>query len=122
MVSPEVVDRTDAYMWPDGRYHYVAAFTGFLPADRPEVSITVLIEDSRAGLTGATAAGPVFGDLAKLAIRELGVAPSAAATGSTGRVRAAPAAGAVGPAGDEAAAAAADVDEPTTERDDGAAG
>ena len=76
MVSPEKVNTKDAYMWADGRYHYVAAFTGFLPADRPQVSITVLIEDSAAGLTGATAAGPIFGDLAKLSIRELGIAPS----------------------------------------------
>jgi cell division protein FtsI (penicillin-binding protein 3) len=94
MVSPESVDSKDAYMWPDGRYHYVAAFTGFFPADRPQVSITVLIEDSAAGLTGATAAGPIFGDLAKLAIRELSIAPDGAAQASSeeGLVRAAPAA------------------------------
>lgn len=94
MVSPEKVNTLDAYRWADGNYHYVAAFTGFLPADRPQVSITVLIEDSSAGLTGATAAGPVFGDLAKLAIRELGIAPStsAGASPSAGPVRAAPAA------------------------------
>lgn len=96
MVSPEKVNSKDAYMWADGRYHYVAAFTGFLPADRPQVSITVLIEDATAGLTGATAAGPVFADLAKLSIRELAIAPSgsAEAAGSGGAVRAAPAAGA----------------------------
>jgi cell division protein FtsI (penicillin-binding protein 3) len=93
MVSPTLVDRQDAYRWADGRYRYVAAFAGFFPADRPEVSITVLIEDSAAGLTGGTAAGPVFGDLAKLAIRELDIAPSAAGRPdpSAGRVRAAPA-------------------------------
>ena len=104
MVSPEKVNTKDAYMWADGRYHYVAAFTGFLPADRPQVSITVIIEDSSAGLTGATAAGPVFGDLAKLSIRELGIAPAGStrpASGS-GPVRAAPAAGAGAPTGDAA--------------------
>jgi cell division protein FtsI (penicillin-binding protein 3) len=101
MVSPEKVNTKDAYMWADGRYHYVAAFTGFLPADRPQVSITVIIEDSSAGLTGATAAGPVFGDLAKLSIRELGIAPAGStrpASGS-GPVRAAPAAAAGAPTG-----------------------
>lgn len=105
MVSPERVHPTDAYLWPDGRYHYVTALTGYLPADRPEVSITVIIEDSAAGLTGATAAGPVFADLAKLAIRELGVAPSASATPSVvdGPVRAAPAAAAVAAAEDDEA-------------------
>lgn len=94
MVSPTKVNTLDAYMWPDGRYHYVAAFTGYLPADRPEVSITVLIEDSTPGLTGATAAGPVFSDLAELSIRELGIAPSDAVglPDALGAVRAAPAA------------------------------
>ena len=94
MVSPEQVHPTDAYLWPDGRYHYVTALTGYLPADRPEVSITVIIEDSAAGLTGATAAGPVFAELARLSIRELGVAPAASSTPSDGDgpVRAAPAA------------------------------
>jgi cell division protein FtsI (penicillin-binding protein 3) len=66
----------DGYTWSDGRRHYVAAFTGYLPADRPEVSITVILEDVSYGLTGSTAAGPVFSDLAKLSIRELGIAPS----------------------------------------------
>jgi cell division protein FtsI (penicillin-binding protein 3) len=97
MVSPDKVNTKDAYMWADGRYHYVAAFTGFLPADRPQVSITVIIEDSSAGLTGATAAGPVFGDLAKLSIRELGISPAGSTRPATdsGPVRAAPAAGPV---------------------------
>ncbi len=113
MVSPEKVNTKDAYMWADGRYHYVAAFTGFLPADRPQVSITVLIEDSAAGLTGATAAGPVFRDLATLSIRELGIAPSGS-TGpspSAGPVRAAPAASGQGAAsGSDAATTGAAAD------------
>jgi cell division protein FtsI (penicillin-binding protein 3) len=118
MVSPEKVDPKDAYMWMDGRYHYVAAFTGFLPADRPQVSITVLIEDSNAGLTGATAAGPVFGELAQLSIRELGITPSgstvtdpAGTPAPTGRVRAAPAAAV-------AAATTSDADEPESSEDE----
>lgn len=92
MVSPTRVDPLDAYLWPGGRYRHVAAFAGFFPADRPQVAITVLIEDSAAGLTGATAAGPAFAELARLAIRELGVTPSAAGRPDPAtRVRAAPA-------------------------------
>lgn len=93
MVSPERVDRKDAYRWIDGTYHYVSAFTGFFPADRPEVAITVIIEDSTPGLTGATAAGPVFSELAKLSIRELGIAPAGLLDAQTaaGPVRAVPA-------------------------------
>jgi cell division protein FtsI/penicillin-binding protein 2 len=70
------LDKTDGYAWADGRYHYLAAFTGFLPAQRPQVSITVILDDITPGLTGSTAAGPVFSDLAHLSIRELGIAPT----------------------------------------------
>lgn len=95
MPSPERVAGDDDYVWKDGRYHYVTAFTGYLPADRPQVSITVVLTDTAPGLTGGTSAGPIFADLARLAIRELTIAPTdvSAAAGSSQRpVRAAPAA------------------------------
>ena len=37
MPSPTKVDPNDAYIWPDGNYHHVTTFAGFLPADRPQV-------------------------------------------------------------------------------------
>ena len=105
MVSETLVDDEDAYAWADGRFHHVAAFTGYLPAERPQVSITVILEDITSGLTGSTAAGPVFSDLARLSIRELGIAPShpaetdaASLAGSSGRVRSTPAAAPTGAA------------------------
>jgi cell division protein FtsI (penicillin-binding protein 3) len=76
MVSDMGGNGADGYLWSDGRFHYLASFTGYFPADRPEVSITVILEDVGNGLTGSSAAGPVFSDLARLAIRELGIAPS----------------------------------------------
>ncbi len=76
MAAKTQLDKTDGYAWADGRYHYLAAFTGFLPAQRPQVSITVILDDITPGLTGSSAAGPVFSDLAHLSIRELGIAPS----------------------------------------------
>ncbi|MEX0768561.1 MAG: penicillin-binding transpeptidase domain-containing protein, partial [Microthrixaceae bacterium] len=76
MAAQTQLDKKDGYAWSDGRYHYLAAFTGFLPADRPQVSITVILEDITPGLTGSSAAGPVFSDLAHLSIRELGIAPT----------------------------------------------
>ena len=107
MPSPERVDGEDGYLWSDGRYHYLNAFTGYLPVDAPELSITVLLEDVDDGLTGSTGAGPVFSDLARLGIRELGIAPSneSGVGGPTG-LRAEPAVGAPradgdGPDGDE---------------------
>lgn len=78
MPSPEKVDPTDAYVWPDGHYHHVTTFAGYFPADRPQVSITVMIFDTAQGLTGSTSAGPVFSDLSHLAIRELSIAPTSA--------------------------------------------
>ncbi len=75
MPSPKRVDRSDGYMWEDGRYHYLAAFTGFLSAERPQVSITVILDDVNSGLYGSTAAGPIFSQIARLSIRDLGIAP-----------------------------------------------
>lgn len=104
MPSPTRVNRSDGYMWADGRYHYLAAFTGFLPAGRPQVSITVILDDVHSGLYGSTAAGPIFSQLARLSIRELGIAPDGTAEDSerpellpgtvlttSGRIRTAPA-------------------------------
>lgn len=75
MPDPARTDGTDGYLWADGRYHYLNVFTGYLPADAPELSITVLLEDTAHGLTGSSGAGPVFSALARLGIRELGIAP-----------------------------------------------
>ena len=75
MVSPDPADREDGYIWSDGRYHHVASFTGFFPVSDPKVSITVILEDVEYGLSGSTAAGPVFSELSKIAIRELGIVP-----------------------------------------------
>ncbi len=112
MPSPERTNAEDGYIWPDGNHHWLNAFTGYLPLDDPQLSITVLLEDVDYGLTGSTGAGPVFSELARLGIRELGIAPSESAVpGADGedgqqstRLRAAPASVAttsVPPAGDE---------------------
>ncbi len=80
MPSPQKVAKDDDYLWPDGMYHHVTTFAGYLPADKPQVSITVMLFDTAQGLTGSTSAGPVFSDLAKLSIRELSIAPTNGAT------------------------------------------
>jgi len=91
MPSPERVDASDDYVWADGTYHYVTTFAGYLPADRPQVSITVLLFDTPPGSSGAGSAGPVFADLARTSIRELGIGPSSLGVAPATRVRAAPA-------------------------------
>ncbi len=77
MVSPDGPHGPDGYLWGDGRYHHFATFTGFFPVNDPQVSITVILEDVDYGLTGSSGAGPIFADLSRLAIRELGVVPVA---------------------------------------------
>lgn len=92
-----------------GNYRYVANFVGFVPAERPELSIIVVIDEPAADIFGGTTAAPVFADLAQYALRLFRIPPplierapapdSAAATasaladaGEPTRVRAEPAA------------------------------
>lgn len=60
------------YEWANGK-RYTATFSGFLPASNPEVSITVIIDEPTAAHTGASAAAPVFENVAEIAIRRLGI-------------------------------------------------
>jgi cell division protein FtsI (penicillin-binding protein 3) len=64
----------------DGNYHYVAAFAGFVPANRPALSVTVVIDEPTADIYGGTVAAPVFRRLAEEGLRRLGVAPPAEIT------------------------------------------
>lgn len=64
----------------DGRYsnqHHVASFSGFFPASRPEVVITVVIDEPKfKGIGyGGTVAGPSFKRIAEKLIPHLGIAP-----------------------------------------------
>jgi cell division protein FtsI (penicillin-binding protein 3) len=62
-----------------GRYndtHYVASFMGFVPADRPRIAVSVVIDEPMAGTTaGGSVAGPVFRRIAAMTLRYLGVRP-----------------------------------------------
>jgi len=92
MPSPVPFEATDSYIWPDRTYHYVTTFAAYFPAERPQVSITVLLFDTPLGSTGALTAGPVFTDLARLSIRELAVIPTSPTGVMGGLIRAEPAA------------------------------
>ncbi|MSO87110.1 MAG: penicillin-binding protein 2 [Acidimicrobiia bacterium] len=63
-----------------GNYHYVANFVGFLPADNPELSIIVVIDEPSADIFGGTVAAPVFADLAQYGMRLLRIPPPRATT------------------------------------------
>ena len=54
-----------------GEQRYVASFAGFLPADDPELSIIVVIDEPVAPYSGGKAAAPVFAEFAQFAVRQL---------------------------------------------------
>ncbi|MGH9229163.1 MAG: peptidoglycan D,D-transpeptidase FtsI family protein [Acidimicrobiales bacterium] len=87
------------YRDPQGDYHYVATFAGFIPADDPQVSIIVVIDEPTTSPYASDVAAPAFADIGRQALRTLRIAPPAA-SGAIGtlppleepRVRAEPAA------------------------------
>jgi cell division protein FtsI (penicillin-binding protein 3) len=77
--------QTDGYVDAQGRRHYFASFAGFVPAEKPALTILVSIDepqDTTAGSThyGATAAAPVFAQIAQEALRVVGVPPTTSAS------------------------------------------
>ncbi|MFP5322005.1 MAG: peptidoglycan D,D-transpeptidase FtsI family protein [Acidimicrobiia bacterium] len=67
---------TGTYRDAAGNYHYVAAFTGMVPAEDPELSIIVSIDEPTATIYGGSAAAPVFADLAKFALNRFRIPPA----------------------------------------------
>ena len=68
---------TGTYQDRGGNYHYVAAFTGMVPAEDPQLSIIVVIDEPTATIYGGSAAAPVFADLAKFALSRFRIPPVA---------------------------------------------
>ena len=68
-----------------GRYsseHHVASFSGFFPADSPELVITVIVDEPQLDGTGygGVVAAPAFKNIAEACIRYLGIRPSTPAS------------------------------------------
>lgn len=63
------------YLWPDG-YRYTASFGGFLPADNPELSVMVVLDEPDGTYASSTAA-PAFAEVSRHALRLLDVPPTA---------------------------------------------
>jgi cell division protein FtsI (penicillin-binding protein 3) len=59
----------------NGQYHYVATFAGFVPAERPELSIIVVIDEPTGDIYGGSVAAPVFADLAQYGLRAFHIPP-----------------------------------------------
>jgi cell division protein FtsI (penicillin-binding protein 3) len=70
-----------------GRRAYYASFVGFLPAERPAITVLVSIDEPPPGAQhfGANTAAPVFNEIAKAAIVNLGIQPPAPGGGCPGK-------------------------------------
>ncbi len=66
-----------------GNYRYVSSFVGFLPADQPEISILVTIDEPTAASYASTVAAPVFADIASYSMRHFRIAPESGSLGVT---------------------------------------
>jgi cell division protein FtsI (penicillin-binding protein 3) len=55
---------------------WLASFIGFLPADKPAVVISVVIDEPVIAHYGGTVAGPVFRRIAEVTLRHMGIAPA----------------------------------------------
>ncbi|MET0148670.1 MAG: penicillin-binding protein 2, partial [Acidimicrobiales bacterium] len=58
-----------------GRYHYVATFGGFVPANDPQLSIVVVIDEPSGDVYGGDVSGPVFSRLAGAVLRAYRIPP-----------------------------------------------
>ncbi len=59
----------------DGRSLYTATFAGFLPAEDPQLSMIVVIDEPQVNFYASQAAAPLFADLANYALQRLRIAP-----------------------------------------------
>jgi cell division protein FtsI (penicillin-binding protein 3) len=59
-----------------GQRHYVVTFAGFVPADEPQLSMVVMVDEPRTEYTASVVAAPVFSRIASYALRILGIPPT----------------------------------------------
>lgn len=59
----------------DGARRYTATFAGFLPAEDPQISIIVVIDEPVTNFYASQAAAPLFAELAKYSLQRLRIAP-----------------------------------------------
>ena len=57
---------------------YVSSFIGYLPAEDPQVLISVIIDEPHGAIYGGVTAAPVFSRLGQFAVSHLGIPPSSA--------------------------------------------
>lgn len=75
----KALDGAAGYEDGAGNFRYIASFAGFLPADDPQLSILVTIDQPTATIYAGHAAAPAFADIATFAVRHLKIAPPSTA-------------------------------------------
>lgn len=70
----------NGYQDLNGNYHYISTFVGMLPAGDPELSIIVVLDDPDPAKSyyASDTSAPLFGQLARAAVRQLHLPPSSA--------------------------------------------
>ncbi|HUP74105.1 MAG TPA: penicillin-binding protein 2 [Acidimicrobiales bacterium] len=81
----------DAYLDPNGVRHLSSSFMGYFPAEDPQVSIMVILDDvTNTAYSGGKIAAPLFASIADFTTRALNMSPTTEASPSAVRVRATP--------------------------------
>lgn len=77
----------------DGNRRYVSSFAGFLPAEHPELSMVVVVDQPRTEYMASAVAAPIFSQIGAYAARILPITPNHVDADATagGRVRGTPA-------------------------------
>jgi cell division protein FtsI (penicillin-binding protein 3) len=84
-VTPSMPD--NGYMDLQGHYHYVATFAGFVPAEKPELSIIVVIDEpdpTKGGYFASDVSAPAFSELARYALRLYDIPPASVSNEAAG--------------------------------------
>lgn len=66
--------RTDGRGYAGGKY--IGSFSGFLPADDPQVLVIVIIDEPKGAIYGGVVAAPVFSEVAMFAVSHLRIPPT----------------------------------------------
>ena len=74
-----------------GNRRYVATFAGYVPADDPELSMVIVVDEPQGAFYASAVAAPVFSKVGHYALRILGVPPDGSIATTDSKVRAAPA-------------------------------
>jgi cell division protein FtsI (penicillin-binding protein 3) len=76
-------NKVDADTGEYSRERYIASFMGFAPADRPELLVSVVVDEPQGAIYGGEVAAPAFQKIVAFALPYLGIPPGADAPDDT---------------------------------------